>query len=412
MGDVLGRRACLLLTSTLVVIGAFGCTFAVNWQMITAFRILMGVGIGGEYPLSSSHTADSTSDSQHSGRNVSLVYALGKLGTALCPLVGYLLVSSALPASATWRLLFGVGGLISLLGLISRALTLRNAKSFEAAASRRKASGLTTLQIISKYWYPLIGTSLSWFLYDIIEYGLSQNDAKIFNIAEADPFCHELTHGYTVWVPECRGHFAHSILTIFFNNIPSVVVQVAVAYVVICTGMKYAQLIGFFGCGLALALLAVFYQDLHQESNLGWFDFVYIIQLCMQGFMGATTFAIPAQIFPSEARGLGHGISAGVGKLGAILGVSVIYEILQEARQHTVMPFVFAFCAGVSVLGIIVTSIFIPNFDGETLDVVEEARRRGDHAEASGLLFRGNGRRQSEKIKKASVDEQDACTNI
>merc|ERR1712125_146081 len=35
----------------------------------------MGVGIGGEYPLSSSDTADSTSDSQHSGRNVSCLCA-------------------------------------------------------------------------------------------------------------------------------------------------------------------------------------------------------------------------------------------------------------------------------------------------------------------------------------------------
>lgn len=97
-----------------------------------------------------------------------------------------------------------------------------------------------------------------------------------------------------------------------WHNLPSVAVQVLVAYVVTCTGMKYSQLIGFFGCGVALAVLAIFYNQLHQDSNIGWFQFVYILQLCMQGFMGATTFAIPAEIFPSEARGLGHGISAGV----------------------------------------------------------------------------------------------------
>src|SRR5437764_4487208 len=33
----------------------------------------------------------------------------------------------------------------------------------------------------------------------------------------------------------------------------------------------------------------------------------------------ATTSIIPAEVFPSRVRGLGHGVSAAVGKLGAIL---------------------------------------------------------------------------------------------
>ena len=31
------------------------------------------------------------------------------------------------------------------------------------------------------YWRPLLGTAGCWFLYDIVEYGLKQNDAAIFD---------------------------------------------------------------------------------------------------------------------------------------------------------------------------------------------------------------------------------------
>jgi MFS family permease len=40
------------------------------WRQMMFFRFIMGVGIGGEYPLSSSITSE-TSDEGHRGRNVS-----------------------------------------------------------------------------------------------------------------------------------------------------------------------------------------------------------------------------------------------------------------------------------------------------------------------------------------------------
>lgn len=45
------------------------------WRQMMFCRFIMGVGIGGEYPLSSSITSE-TSDEGHRGRNVSAMYFL------------------------------------------------------------------------------------------------------------------------------------------------------------------------------------------------------------------------------------------------------------------------------------------------------------------------------------------------
>ncbi|MBO0893968.1 MAG: MFS transporter, partial [Acidimicrobiales bacterium] len=45
-----------------------------------------------------------------------------------------------------------------------------------------------------------------------------------------------------------------------------------------------------------------------------------------------TTFVLPAECFPTSVRATGHGISAGVGKLGAVIGVFV-FPIL-SAHLH------------------------------------------------------------------------------
>ena len=76
-------------------------------------RIITGVGMGGEYPLASSHSAESSEDSGDGARNVALLYLFGSGGgQALCPLVTYLMDVSGVPQHLLWRWIFAVGSIL------------------------------------------------------------------------------------------------------------------------------------------------------------------------------------------------------------------------------------------------------------------------------------------------------------
>lgn len=65
----------------------------------------------------------------------------------------------------------------------------------------------------------------------------------------------------------------------------------------------------------------------------------------------ATTYALPAEVFPSDIRAAGHGFAAGVAKLGAAIGV-FFFPILLDSIGP---PALLYGLAVVSVIALIVT---------------------------------------------------------
>ena len=69
LGDLLGLKRAMVVTMAIQVIGALGCalfTFGSAQQIYAIFcacRLLLGIGVGGMYPLSASHSAEGSSDS-------------------------------------------------------------------------------------------------------------------------------------------------------------------------------------------------------------------------------------------------------------------------------------------------------------------------------------------------------------
>jgi PHS family inorganic phosphate transporter-like MFS transporter len=69
LADHIGRKVGFIITLSLVVIGSILSTFSFQEGVITisislaAFRFLLGIGIGGEYPLSATITSESSKDS-------------------------------------------------------------------------------------------------------------------------------------------------------------------------------------------------------------------------------------------------------------------------------------------------------------------------------------------------------------
>jgi hypothetical protein len=76
-----------------------------------------------------------------------------------------------------------------------------------------------------------------------------------------------------------------------------------------------------------------------------------------------TTFVLPSEIYPVAMRATGHGISAGIGKLGAFIGV-FLFPVLQTSLG---LRGTLLLTAGVSVLGFALTLV-LPEPAGRSLE--------------------------------------------
>jgi PHS family inorganic phosphate transporter-like MFS transporter len=83
----------------------------------------------------------------------------------------------------------------------------------------------------------------------------------------------------------------------------------------------------------------------------------------------ATTFIIPAEVFPSRVRGLGHGVSAAVGKLGAILS-ALLFNYLSGPQIIGLSNVLWIFFA-CNILGAVSTFFLIPETKGKDADVLD-----------------------------------------
>ena len=78
-----------------------------------------------------------------------------------------------------------------------------------------------------------------------------------------------------------------------------------------------------------------------------------------------TTFVLPSEVFPVSMRTTGHGIAAGIGKLGAFVGVFLVPQLQKSIGLRGMLV-----VAGVSaVLGFLLTSV-LPEPSQRTLEDV------------------------------------------
>jgi len=381
LSDIIGRRTCMLLTAVLTLVGAVGCTVAWNPWVIILFRFITGIGAGGEYPLASVHMAESA-DRKSGARNVGFLYAFGSgFGQALCPLVAIVIVAIApttpkqcetVPIGpdcneahnqAVWRGTFGVAAVFALGGLILRWATTKDSANFV----RRKAA--SPLPLVAKYWRPLVSTATSWFLYDVVEYGLKNNDVSIFAAGST------ITSALTT-----------SFMSLMFSIPFLLVAALAVHYV----STKYCQLLGFFALAVLNLVISTFSAEARADQE-ATFKALYILQTGFQAFVGITTFAIPAEVFPSAVRGTCHGMSSVAGKIGAILGsyyfAAVKADNYNGPFHKTPIQYIFALVTGASVLGVIATMLFTPRYRAGALETMDTYVDADDHMSAIDVLY-------------------------
>ena len=146
VGDCLGRPRALQITMALSVLGALASAFAVPldaarpetiFHFLSITRFVLGVGVGGVYPLSATIASEAASKESR-GRTASLVFSMQGVASLLVPLLAMLLVALCGTPKVdargddlglSWRLLLGLGALP---GILLAPFKARSASAEEA----------------------------------------------------------------------------------------------------------------------------------------------------------------------------------------------------------------------------------------------------------------------------------------
>ncbi|MFB7336733.1 MFS transporter [Streptomyces adustus] len=389
LGDRIGRRRIFRVDLWMFVVFSLLCACAWDVWSLMAFRFALGVAVGLDYPIAASYLAEIL-PAKARGRWLVAAFSLQAAGILLGAVAGVVILE-VWPHTGSWRILLGFGALPALLIIwlrrrvpesprwlaqngrereaceVGRALVGSPVRVSDADRVRQEATpeGLKAFlqpRLFSPRWRRrTIFAAVPWFLMDIATYGvgiftptllasLSLAGANSSFIAD-DIASTKGTAFLDVFL--AVGFALAIVLVDRVGRVPLQLTGFAVMTGALCVLAVAGQLPG--GADAHLVLVAVGFGLFNLFMNLG---------------PNSTTFALPAEVFPSEMRTAGHGFAAGCGKLGAALGTFLFPVLLSSVGESALLYGVAGTCA----LGFVVTYVFRVETRGRSLEELSGAQ--------------------------------------
>ena len=379
LADRWGRRRVYAVTLSVMAIGAVGSAFSVPAfglsaiAVLTLWRFVLGVGIGGEYPLSATIMSEN-SNVRSRGRLVASVFALQGFGLLAGAAVSLAVVYFAPSLDISWRIILGAGAVPALLTIYFRTrlpetprFSLSRGNSEQAAAAASVITGgaveaapadrppaLPFRAILRNYGALIVATALAWFLLDISFYSTS-----IFNPLILKQIGFAASAGASA-LAQVRILALGNVLIALVAAVPGYWVAVALIDRV---GRRPLQMIGFAVMAVSFFLLSVAYAPL--VAVLPAFLGLYGLTFFFGNFgPNTTTFVYPSEVFPTSFRTTGHGIAAASGKAGAVIAVFLFPTLLVVFG----LSWFFGLLALVGFAGFLVTVILLPETSQRSLE--------------------------------------------
>ncbi|CAN9250942.1 unnamed protein product [Alternaria alternata] len=433
LADIVGRKKMYGLELILIIVATLAQSLTGPGPgtsivgLIIFWRVLMGIGIGGDYPLSSIITSEFAT-TKWRGAMMGAVFAMqgfGQLGGALvmlCLVAGFKDTlkgvtgyadcdgQCAVAVDKMWRALIGIGIVPACIALYYRLTIPETPRyTFDVARDVEKANEDTKqylsgkhgngnpdaitqaaqLQTTAQLEVPkasfkdffrfygklrngkiLFGTAMSWLLLDVAFYGLGLNSSTVLQAI-----------GYasgTTLYEKLYNLAAGNAILVCAGAIPGYWLAVATIDTV---GRKALQLAGFTILTILFIVWGFAYKHLSHHAMLA----IYVlIQLFFNWGPNTTTFIVPGECFPTRYRSTSHGISAGSGKIGSIIAQGAIAPLRTRGHvtkenanpwlNHVMQIFSAFMFAG------IFTTLLIPETKRRTLEDLAQDWDMGDES--------------------------------
>uniref|UniRef100_J3LVU1 H(+)/Pi cotransporter n=1 Tax=Oryza brachyantha TaxID=4533 RepID=J3LVU1_ORYBR len=379
LGDKMGRKRVYGVTLLLMVVSslASGLSFSTRAPahvvaVLCFFRFWLGVGIGGDYPLSATIMAE-YANKRTRGAFIAACFAMQGFGNIAAGIVGIILCTAFMNSGLStidyaWRIILMLGAVPAALTFYWRmkmpetarytALVSKNAKKAAMDMSSvlnvdiepddeavgelasQDQYGLFSLEFLRRHGRHLLCTAVCWLVLDVTFYSLNIFMKNIFQDTR-------LALAVPIAVAVCATLPGYFLTVAFVDRV----------------GRVRIQLMGFTMMTVFMLCLAIPYHRWHKHNNKYGFAVMYGFTLLFTNFgPNTTTFITPAEIFPARLRSTCHGISGAAGKIGAVVGVFAFLYL----KKHSTRNFLFVL-VGCNVVGFVFT-LLLPESKGKSLE--------------------------------------------
>ncbi|KAI0833658.1 phosphate transporter [Trametes gibbosa] len=427
LADVFGRKRIYGYELMLMIVASFGQALAGEAHgvnvigVLVAWRFVMGLGVGGDYPLSSVIPAEFSS-TRIRGRVMIAVGAnqgWGQLAAALVAFVITAAFKDALLADddprvlahvdGMWRLLVGLGCVPGAVALYFR-LTIpetprftmdvernvlraaRDVESIVAAGAGRdgadededlgnggrrvrapRASRRDFVAYFSKRenLVPLLGMCYAWFAIDVAFYGLGLNTSIILQAIGFGSPSAGVTGTEAVY-ETLKNISVGNIILAVAGLIPGVWTTFLV---VDSWGRKPVQLLGFTMLTILYLIMGFAYRPLTATpASRKAFVFLYCLTNFFSNFgPNATVSVFPGESFPTRYRSTAFGIAAASGKIGAVVSQVGFGKLVNVGGENAFVPHLLEIFAFFMLTGALATLVLK---EGKNLTLEELSNER------------------------------------
>ena len=377
MADYLGRKPLMLVDMIIICAGAAASALANGAVMLFIGQFLVGVGVGVDFPVSSSYVSE-VLPKRSRARSMVATIACQSVGMLLAAAVTLALLKTVNSAQ-NWRLFLATEGAIALLffllrlsephsshWLMSRGRFAEATESFirlmpeqrqvvlqltgnagnQSLATSVASATLPGIAILFSRAYRArtVLVAAPWFLMDIATYGVGLFTPIILSAIDTSGLtAGAITHDLAA----TRGSGAIDLFLLFGFLLG--------IWAVPKFGRIRMQAIGFasMACAMLLLMIAVRLSNSSLHIPLVFTGFI-LFNLLMNAGPNSTTFTLAPILFPTQLRATASGFAASVAKIGATFGVFV----LPILKGKFGVPAVLGMVVAVSVLGLVVTLVF------------------------------------------------------
>ncbi|MEM6713906.1 MAG: MFS transporter [Cyanobacteria bacterium P01_C01_bin.147] len=390
--DRVGRQLMLIVDVAIFVIATAGTALAWNAASLIAFRFLVGVGIGADYPISVSYITENV-PARLRGRMVIGAFTFQAVGALLGAVTGLVTIdifralypdTSAIAIQYAWRWMLGVGVVLAgVVAIIRLSFSLEspryhiNRGEYQAASAAATQLLETPCTITPEREPPQSAERPT--------YGVLFNQAhrRSTMLAAGPWFLQDIaTYGVGIFTPTIIGMLALAGQTDFMTREMgaaqgSAIVDLFLILGFICAillveklGRIRLQIAGFLGMAVGLGLLAAAsWLPSGSQGEMGLVITGFLVfNLLMNAGPNATTFLLSGEVFPTAIRATGAGFAAAFAKAGAVLGTFVL-PILQRSLG---VPTMLLGLAGCCVLAAGLTFLYRIDTTGQALEIIPE----------------------------------------
>jgi MFS family permease len=332
LADRLGRRRLFLITLAIYGVATVLTGFAWDFWSLAVFRFLTGVGIGGEYGAINSAIEEFIPPG-YRGRVDGLINASWNIGAIMASSAAFFALAH-LPIGA-WRTVFWFGAVVAVGVLFVRNTVPESPRWLLARGRAAEARAIVVKLFGAQEGVPAADASLvpdvpknpAGYLAQI---GLLWRETParmlfsfVLNLAQVMPYAGILAIGGIAIFPAVGITGTQIPLLYLASAGSSLLGQVITAFLCDSWGRRPTLIMAFAGAGLLCVALAY-------AHTTPVFVAIFLLFGMFSASCGSGTYVVLSEIFATEVRSTGIGLSVAVGRVGAILAPPLYFFLYQR----------------------------------------------------------------------------------